>query len=121
MDFDIRTVLLLLFLVSALLAVMLLIYWKTQKTYEGFSLWAGASVVVSLAYLLITLRGTIPEFFSIILANLLIILSVLMRLDGMSRFMKSQKILPMAYAVLLPAFFSSWTSHMVPNRSPSGA
>jgi PAS domain S-box-containing protein len=104
MDFDIRTVLLLLFLVSALLAVMLLIYWKTQKTYEGFSLWAWASVVVSLAYLLITLRGTIPEFFSIILANLLVITSILMRLDGMSRFMRSQKILPMAYAVLLPVF-----------------
>lgn len=43
MDFDIRTVLLLLFLVSGLLALMLRIFWKAQKTYDGFSLWTWAS------------------------------------------------------------------------------
>jgi PAS domain S-box-containing protein len=105
MDFDIRTVFLLLFLVSALLAVMLLTFWKTQKTYEGFSLWAWASVVGSLAYLLLTLRGTIPAFFSIVVANVMIVLGVIMRLDSMNRFMKSKNILPMAYATLVPVFF----------------
>ena len=57
MEFDIRTILLLLFLVSGLLALMLLLYWKTQKTYDGFSLWTWGIIILSFGYLLILLRN----------------------------------------------------------------
>ncbi|OPX65366.1 MULTISPECIES: PAS domain S-box protein [unclassified Methanoregula] len=105
MEIDNRTVLLLLFLVSALLACLLLVYWKTQKTYDGFSIWAGATAVVSCAYLFITLRGIIAPAVSIVLANTLVVLSVLLRMDSIHRFIRGQKILPMAYAALVPVFF----------------
>lgn len=100
MILDIRTIFFILFLVSALLAFMLLVYWKTQKTYNGFSLWAWACLFVCLGYLFIMLRGDVPDLFSIVLANLLIAWSLLMRADGIRRFFVNQRLSPVIYTVL---------------------
>jgi hypothetical protein len=37
---DIRTIFLMIFLINAFLTLMIFAYWKTQKTYDGFALWA---------------------------------------------------------------------------------
>lgn len=104
MEFDIRTILLLLFLVSGLLALMLLIYWKTQKTYDGFSLWTWGAILLSVGYLLVMLRGIIPDFISIIIANILIIFAILMRVDSISRFTRAKPMTFGIYGILLPLF-----------------
>jgi PAS domain S-box-containing protein len=108
MEFDIRTILLLLFLVSGLLALMLLIYWKTQKTYDGFSLWTLSVILLSFGYLLILLRGFIPDFISIIIANLLVMFSILMRVDSISRFIRSRPLPLLVYGILVPLFVLFW-------------
>jgi len=92
---DIRTLFLILFLVNAFLTLMLFTYWKTQKTYYGFATWMQSLLVISIGYLLLMLRDTIPTFISVIVANFLVMLSVMMRLrvpgdiSGKNRFLFS--------------------------------
>jgi PAS domain S-box-containing protein len=105
MDLDIRTIVFILFLVSALFALMLLIYWKTQKTYDGFNFWTWGSVTISLGLLLIMLRGTVPDMLSIVVANLLFALCIFLRADSISRFFRGHGVLPAVYAILLPFLF----------------
>ncbi|NMB78754.1 MAG: PAS domain S-box protein, partial [Methanomicrobiales archaeon] len=102
MALDIRTITFILFLLSALLAFMFLIYWKTQKTYNGFSHWAFAMVVMALAYCAIMLRGTIPDLISVLLTNLFITASVLMLADGTSRFFRGRPLPSVVYGTLVP-------------------
>lgn len=121
MILDIRTIVFILFLVSALLAFMLLIYWKTQKTYNGFSLWAWASLVVCLGYLFIMLRGAVPDLFSIVLGNFLVALSLLMRVDGIQRFFVNRRISSFIYAglvlFLLPFLWFTYGSPSIVARA----
>jgi len=102
MALDIRTVLFLLFLVSALLALMLLVFWKTQKTYEGFSIWTGASILSSIGYLFLMLREGVPWYLTIVVGNLCILISVLMRMDSMDRFGGTNTVPRLVYALTLP-------------------
>jgi len=104
MEFDIRTILFLLFLVSGLSAIMLFLYWKTQKTYEGFGFWTWGTILSASGYLFIVLRGTIPPLVSILAANVLIILGVLLRVDGISRFSRKKPIPKQAYGTILIPF-----------------
>ena len=102
MAFDVKTILFLLFLASAVLALMLVVFWKTQKTYEGFNIWTFASVFASLGYLLVMLRGEIPAVLSIVAANACIVLAVIMRLDSMDRFTGMRKVPALLYAAIFP-------------------
>lgn len=102
MDLDIRTIAFILFLVSAFFAFMFFIYWKTQKTYDGFNFWTGGSLTISLGFLLLMLRGTVPDLFSVVIANVLFALCILLRADGISRFSRARGIPTAIYGLLLP-------------------
>ena len=54
---DIRTLFLTLFLVNVVLTLMLFMFWKTQKTYEGFRIWMLSLLVTSCGYCLYMLEG----------------------------------------------------------------
>jgi len=105
---DIRTIFLIIFLINAFLAVMLFFCWKTQKTYDGFAIWAVCLLFQSFAYLLFFLRGEVPDLFTIIVANTLAILSILMRIDATRRFFWSRTLPAWHYLLLLPVFGSYW-------------
>ena len=55
--------------VNVVLCAALLIFWRTQKTYPGFGCWAACQGVVFSAYLLLSLRGAVPDLFSVVLLN----------------------------------------------------
>jgi PAS domain S-box-containing protein len=99
---DIRTLFLLLFLVNAFLTLMLFTFWKTQKTYYGFGTWMLGLLVISCGYFLYMLRGSVSDFLSIIIANILIALSVIMRVDSSRRYFWSKPISPIFYCILIP-------------------
>ncbi len=108
---DIRTLFLVLFLVNVFLTLMLASFWKTQKTYEGFSLWMLSLLVISCGYFLFTLRGSVSDLLSVVIANILIILSVLIRFDAIRRFFLARPLPVVMYGVLVPAtiFFLYFT------------
>jgi PAS domain S-box-containing protein len=99
---DLRTLFLILFLVNAFLTLMLFTYWKTQKTYYGFATWMQSLLVISIGYLLFMLRDTIPAFFSVILGSILVVLSVVMRLESIRRYFSRKSLPLLVYGIFIP-------------------
>lgn len=85
-SFDMRTLSVVSMLVSVVLGITLLMIWRTHKTYPGFGLWAAGYVSAIPAFMLIALRGMIPDVLSIVVANLLILGSSILFLEGVRRF-----------------------------------
>jgi len=101
---DIRTIFLMIFLVNAFLTLMIVACWKTQKTYNGFALWAISLLFQSCAYLLFMLRDSVPDLLSILIANTLSMLAMIMRIDAIRRFFWSKPIPVWYYTLLIPIF-----------------
>ncbi|HVP95731.1 HAMP domain-containing sensor histidine kinase [Methanoregula sp.] len=100
---DIRTLFLLLFLVNVFLTLLLFSFWKSQKTYDGFRTWMLSLLVASCGYFLFILGVSLPVFLSTTVANLLFVLSVMMRLDSTGRYFRSKALPGILYCILVPA------------------
>jgi len=100
---DITTLFLTLFLINVVLTLMLFMFWRSKKTHVGFRTWMLALLVASCGYFLYVLDGAVPVLFSSTVANLLIALSVMMRLDSTRRYFQSQRLSRFIYAALIPA------------------
>ncbi len=103
---DIRTIFLVIFLINAFLALMLFFCYKSQKTYDGFAIWASSLLLQSFAYLLFFLRGEVPALLSILAANTLTVLGIMMRIDAIRRFFWSRTLPEWHYLLLLPVLGS---------------
>ena len=62
-------------------------FWVTQKTYSGFGLWVANNIVLVPVFMLYVLRGIIPDFWSIVIANTLLTVAAVLRLEGIKRFL----------------------------------
>ena len=100
---DIRTLFLTLFLVNVVLTLMLFIFWRSQKTYEGFRTWMLSLLVTSCGYFLYVIGGSLPLLLSSTVADLLIVLSVMMRLDSTGKYFRSRALPKIIYCILIPA------------------
>lgn len=88
---DIKTIFLCLILTNVSMSFILLAYWKTQKTYSGFALWTIGASVISSAYASFALRGSIPDFISILAASGLTLFSAAARTDALGKFTGDSK------------------------------
>lgn len=70
---DIRTISLLLGLVSMTLSLVMIYVKLTQRTYEGFACWTAAAVSLSVGMLFFNLRGICSDFLTVIVANFLVL------------------------------------------------
>ncbi len=100
---DIRTLFLILFLVNVVLTLMLFTFWKTQKTYDGFRIWMLSLLVTSCGYFLFVIGGSLPLLLNSTMADLLIALSVMMRLDSTGRYFQLGALPRITYGILIPA------------------
>jgi len=98
---DIRTLFLTLFLLNVVLTVMLFTFWRSQKTHDGFRLWMLSLLVTSCGYFLYVIEG--PLLLSSTAANLLIVLSVMMRLDSTRNYFQARALPRIVYGILVPA------------------
>lgn len=99
---DVRTIFFLLFLFSIVLTLTLFIFWKTQKTYSGFQMWMISLLVISLAYFLFIARDMISDFLSIVVANTLIVVSLMMGVDAVRRYFQEKVLSLRWYGLLIP-------------------
>lgn len=117
---DIRTLLAVLMLVSFILGIMMLLIWSKQKTYPGFGFWTGGSCLSALGFLLVILRGAIPDFFSIILSNAFLMISATLYLSGARRFRdvpsREKLDLFVVSATLLAIIFYTYANYNLPMR-----
>jgi len=100
---DIRTLFLTLLLVNVVLTLMLFTFWRSQKTHHGFRTWMLSLLVTSCGYFLYVIGGSLPLLLSSTVAGLLIMLSVMMRLDSTGRYFRSMPLPRTMYCILVPA------------------
>ncbi len=72
--------------VSTTLYLVMLVAWRTQNTYPGFRRWMVSNLPNGLGWLLISLRGLIPDWASIVLGNILVTVSPMMLFEGIRQF-----------------------------------
>ena len=91
MEIDIRTLLLLCFIVSLMSNCLILIVWRMYKSYyHGLHFLLIGLLLQTVGSLLVSQRGMIPDLLSIILSNVLIISGALFILNGLERFFHQQ-------------------------------
>ncbi|HOW84339.1 MAG TPA: histidine kinase dimerization/phosphoacceptor domain -containing protein [Spirochaetota bacterium] len=103
-EIDVRTVLLSHVLTNMICTLILFLLWRNnRKRFMGISLWAANFAFQTIGLLLIGLRGFVPEFISIIVANTMLIIGGLLGLLGLERFIERK--MPHIHLYLLVAVF----------------
>ena len=113
---DIRTILFISMLANVVLALVMLVYWRIMKPYAGFGFMILSNASFALTFLFFAFRGVIPEFYSIVGANLLAVLSAAFRLEGIRHFIGALKIIRgnFVFAVIF-AFILAFVSGVLAN------
>lgn len=97
-------------IVSSFMAVTMVFFQVRQKRYSGLGHWTAGTIAIALGHLAIALRGLIPDFPSIIAANIAYPLGTVLYLDGMRRFLNLSALSPAWYA--LPAVCAAICSYL---------
>lgn len=84
---DTPTILFLTMIVKVFLACVLLGYWRVQRTYPGFGLWVAAGCAAALTSTMYAFRGQMPELITIGLSNLLSLMILTFRYEGVRIFL----------------------------------
>lgn len=85
-NLDLRTLFYVLMLIAAVLSFFMIFIWRAHKTYPGFGTLAIANLVAALGFLLIGMRGALPDLLSIIVGNLFASGSLIISFEGVRRF-----------------------------------
>jgi diguanylate cyclase (GGDEF)-like protein len=99
---DLRTIFFTNALISVLLAFIMVSFWRTQKTYPGFSLWVISYLIMVTINSLLWMRGHIPDYISMIGPLTLAVFISVTRLEGIKQFLGYKKF--NYYNFLWPAF-----------------
>ena len=101
MHLDIRTLIFNLLLFALVFAVGMFLVQRSQPRLRGLRWWAGANAVGGTGFLLLTLRGSIPDFLSIVVANDLLLLALCFFREGFTRFRGLPRSLPWLSPLLI--------------------
>jgi len=118
MQFDIRTLLVAVALVTAFCAGARILLWRTHVGMPGLSRWAWASVAAALALILIVMRGALPSQLSLSLAQVLMAAGIVLAWDGFRRFLGGPPLSPLllatlAFGVLVPVVAAQLTQSLL--------
>jgi len=103
MILDSRSILLTSTAVSFILTIMMYLYRINRKVYPGFTQWLLGDIFITLGFLLLALQGAIPEFFSAIVGNVLLILSMITLFHGVTRFFGNEAYDKLNFSILILA------------------
>ncbi len=83
---DLRTIFTINTLVSLFLCVVMVVYWRSQKTYRGFGCWVACDAMVAATYLFYAFRSIMPDLLSIPMSNWCVAWAMMLRLEGVRLF-----------------------------------
>jgi len=86
MMLDMRTVLFSYLLSSGICVLMMATLWRQNRSQPGVTFWLADFVLQFVGVLLVSLRGVIPDFLSMVVSNLSIVGGTLLLLIGLGRF-----------------------------------
>ena len=84
--FDVRTLSCVTGLVSITLCVIMGYLYRSGKTYPGFFLWTLGSVIGGVGALLLSMRGSLADFVTIVVANTFVVIFYLFIFWGLALF-----------------------------------
>ena len=102
--------------ITGFIALCLLLFQATRKTYPGFGYWTAGVGFLAVGYLFYALRGQIPLWSTVFLGNYAFSLGMVLHLDGIRRFLWLKPAsglwyaLPMAVLAGLALFYFQWDS-----------
>ena len=99
--FDIRTLALALFAIYFTLSICMFHYSHSRKTYLGFTAWVVGMSCMTVAALLLGLRGVIPDVFTVIIANGMGATSFFLIYYGFRSFMQERVNLRLHIAIII--------------------
>ena len=117
-NIDLRAIILLVGIMGLLMAVIIFFLRHTlPPSIEGLREWAAAPAVVFMSTVLLAMRGSIPDFFSVLCGNLLLLFGCQLFHTGAQRFFGMP---PMKRAlawsiVILSVSAVAWTSLIAPD------
>ena len=114
---DMLTTLVLGALTCLTLSGVMLYFSVARKTYPGFHYWTLGFVSTSLGTILVCLRGSLPDFLTVIVGNMLVVAMPFMLYVGMARFAGvglNRKLLH-SLLILLFLFFFIQATYFFPN------
>ncbi len=94
MQLDIRTLIFNLLLFALVFAIGIFLLQRSQPRMRALRWWSAAIFAAGAGFLLLSLRGSIPDFLSIVVANDLMLLALCLFLEGVVVFRR----LPQGYA-----------------------
>ena len=119
---DIRTILLMTFVTVSLCTVLMGMLWlQNRQRFAGLGFWTADEALNAVAFLLIALRGFVPDWLSIVVANTLAIGGLLCIFVGLERFFDVRgphiphPALLGLFALLYSAFTYLWPSLLARN------
>ncbi|HLZ20277.1 MAG TPA: hypothetical protein VKO67_11710 [Smithellaceae bacterium] len=86
----IRTLIFVSGITSLILFVCMLYIWKHQKTYPGFLRWTFSSLLNAAGMLLVSYRGILPDFITIIISDILLMAAMMLITSGFSLFARQK-------------------------------
>jgi PAS domain S-box-containing protein len=87
MTLDIKTLMLLYLIINLISAGAIAIIWnQNRRRFAGISFWLTDMILQATGSMLIILRGIVPDFLSIVVANTLVQAGIIIILTGLQRF-----------------------------------
>jgi hypothetical protein len=86
MQLDIRTALIIATFVSLVPSLLAVLVWQTKRSCPGVGQWTLANLLGTLCLFLLSLRGTAPDWISIVLANASALGAAILFLQGIRLF-----------------------------------
>jgi two-component system, cell cycle sensor histidine kinase and response regulator CckA len=102
--------------ITGFVALYLIFFQTTRKTYPGFGHWTTGVCFLALGYLLYALRGHIPLWSSVFLGTVAFPLGLVFHLDGIRRFLGLRPasrlwyLVPVGVLAALAVFYFQWDS-----------
>jgi hypothetical protein len=119
MEFDLRSLLVVSSMLSALSAIVMLIMRQSfPASIGGLGYWAGGCLAAVAATALLSVRGLIPHLFGIVLANTMSVAGFMLFYAGLRDFygLRSQ-IRPLLALLLLAAALIAWFTYVQVNHN----
>jgi diguanylate cyclase (GGDEF)-like protein len=108
---DILTLTIMLMAVTAVLSITMILSFLTRKTYPGFGLWTAGNATFTVGFFFVSLRNLIPDIFTVVLANVLLLTAAICFLEGTRLFRGKtiHKIFSVSLIVVYTVFQSYYT------------
>jgi len=112
MILDMRTTMLMYAMVNVICALVMAVVWhQNRKHFAGISFWLADMVLQAVGATLVVLRGLVPDFISMVVANTMIVAGIVIIYIGLERFVEKRSsqihnYVLLAVFVLLHSYFT---------------